>query len=108
MIRTSTSVIRKLYSRVGTILGSVTYPDFWDEAVQAVGNIRVRLRPPTPVTFTPAGDEPTYAPDRTVIIRRHHRDPHGVCIEGCTPEEFEAIEECTFQPGAGYLRSLIG
>lgn len=102
----------KLISAKGTLLGTITYPEYWEmERNSHRGSVRrayclglsfremqadvaIPLMTPTVKQF--------------VIERGHSFDyPDAVMLWGITPEEFEQMPGCSFAPGAGYLRSLV-
>lgn len=100
---------RKLYSRMGTVLGTVSYPAHWDEVI----------RNGRPVSFVadPAGRSPW---DYLEYLHANQdltfsygtlepcwRITGAVMLHGITPEQFEQVRGCSFAPGAGYLRSLL-
>jgi hypothetical protein len=97
-------VTRKLYSRKGTLLGTVTYPAHWDRTIQKHGGMSFHLTPE--LRFWALDD--AHAPEvRTGFIAQHHRDRAGVELGGVTLEEFEKSPGCSFSPSAAYLRSLM-
>lgn len=100
----------KLYSRTGTLLGTLTIPHqiahgLTDPTVRHVRFV-VRTRPPT---FAEFQREPSVEMRgvRTAIIERDWQHHDGVLLHGITLEEIERQEGFAFAPGAGYLRSLI-
>lgn len=96
---------RKLYSRKGTLLGTLTYPDRYDRVLLQNGHVRVALVKPLPLYLGDgAVTEPTI---RTAVIDFYGSQRGAVCLYGATPEEIEQFPEFSFAPGAGYLRSLV-
>jgi hypothetical protein len=99
----------KLISNRDTLLGTIVFPYEWEDLGKVYGGsfsfqlgrlIRageMEARINVPVDLRTVG-----------IVWRKHPD-HGpvVILHGITPEEFEKIPNCSFQPGAGYIRSLM-
>jgi hypothetical protein len=84
-------VCRKLYSCKGTLLGTVTYPAPWDAWVMETGGVRFCAEFQV----------------RSAAILQHWQERGAVRLEGISPAEFELLPECSFAPGAGYIRSLL-
>lgn len=94
---------RKLYSRKGTLIGSVSFPRHWDEYLREQGYFRFALRPK--LSFN---DDPSEIPDvRTGEMSLYPGERGAVVIRGVTLEEFETIPGCSFAPSAAYIRSLL-
>lgn len=100
-------MIRKLYSARGTLLGTIIYPDSWDDTLCENGCVRFSTHPR--MTFRQMLDAPPHelVTIRTAALRKSFEASGAVRLEGITLEEFEQIDGCTFMPGAGYLRSII-
>lgn len=98
---------RKLYSRKGTLLGAVSYPDEWDDAIAQGREHRFYILPARPLfnAFTATLQE-TADMQRTGCIKPSLYQRGAVEIAGITLEEFEALPRCAFFPGAAYLRSI--
>lgn len=95
---------RKLYSRKGTLLGSVSYPRHWDEYLREQNYFRFAIRPK--LSWNDA--EPSAPLDiRTGEMTLYPGERGAVMIYGVTPEEFETLPGCSFSPSAAYIRSLL-
>lgn len=99
---------RKLVSRTGTLLGTITYPADWEMSRRRYGG-RIRLAAWAPLKLSFA----EMSPDETVAVRdfgisdaHDWHFPDAVMLWGMTPEEFEKQPGCSFSPSAAYLRSL--
>ena len=100
-------MIRKLYSARVTMLGTIIYPDHWDEALCETGCVRFSAQPRMSFRQMLEAAPNELVTIRTAALRKSYEASGAVRLEGITPEEFEQIDGCTFMPGAGYLRSLL-
>lgn len=98
----------KLYDRRGVLLGTVTIPPRWSAEIKERRGFRFVLRESAtsilhvePLSYT--------ATMRTVELtetRPYNQEP-GLLLYGCSLEEFERLDGCSFSPSAAYLRSVI-
>ena len=100
-------MIRKLYSARGTMLGTIIYPDWWDEALCETGCVRFSVQPRMTFRRMLEATPDDIVTIRTAALRKSYDANGAVRLEGITPEEFERLDGCVFMPGAGYLRSLL-
>jgi hypothetical protein len=108
-------VTKKLVSRKGTLLGTITYPAEWerDRARKgadgyARGYIRLMMWEPWKAfSVAPLADTPPAVLTFSICEAWSRDYPDAVQLEGITPEQFEQQPRCSFAPGAGYLRSLM-
>ena len=100
-------VTRKLISRRGTLLGTVTIPASWAEAIDRDRLLRF-YRPPARLLTYSAETVPETIAVGILALAHHIEYPAAVILHGLTPEEFETLPGCSFAPGAAYLRSLLG
>jgi hypothetical protein len=108
-LKTTYIVTRKLYSHKGTLLGTVNYPEEWDERIQGHRGFRMHWMPATADLLRYIhDDESSKTAVRTFVIHESYHERGAVEIYGVTPEEFEQMPDCSFSPGAAYIRSLIG
>lgn len=102
----------KLISDKGTILGTVCIPARWLQEVRRHGSVRLRFESQEEYEGRYRID--TSGPYNALSVRtfalvadhRRYRNT-GVRLHGITPEEFETLPECSFAPGAAYMRSLL-
>lgn len=102
-------MVRKLVSRKGTLLGTVTFPSHWGETIEAQEGVRFHLRKPLRISDMLADASVEALIQTGVLYKAHdyiHRD--ALILDGVTLEEFEAMPGCSFSPSAAYLRSIIG
>ena len=100
-------MIRKLYSPRGTLLGTIIYPDAWDDTICEQGCIRFCIKPAMSFSAMLSRAPEELVTIRSGVLRKSCAANGAVRLDGITPEEFEQIDGCTFMPGAGYLRSII-
>lgn len=108
-------VTRKLVSRKGTLLGTITYPLEWEMIRKERGDdgrareyVRVALYAPLRFTaFDALGSEAATIETLEIFDAWSGDYPDAVQIRGVTLERFEQQPGCSFAPGAGYLRSLV-
>jgi hypothetical protein len=89
-------MIRKLYSREGVMLGTLTYPDRYDRHLLQNGNVRVALVRPLPL-YTGKG-EAVEETVRTAVIEFYGLAREAVCLYGATLEEIEQFQGFSFAP----------
>jgi hypothetical protein len=102
----------KLISDKGTILGTIWIPMGWLAKVRQQGGIRLRYesREEYEGRYRFDATAPYHAISaRTfAIVADYGRyRATGVRLQGITPEELETLPECSFAPGAAYMRSLL-
>lgn len=102
----------KLVSPRGTLLGTITLPDRWIHQLQRDRSVTFVFEPlkdrRMPWLLDSAAAPMNLCLRSGTLSRSYSRDfPDALTLQGITLEEFETIPDCTFQPGAGYLRSLV-
>jgi hypothetical protein len=97
---------RKLYSRNGTLLGTISYPEEYDLWLCERGSFTFVKDESFKVSDYFAID-PSMPDYKTITIYFYNRERGAVCLYGINPEEFEKIRDCSFAPSASYLRSVI-
>jgi len=99
---------RKLYSRAGTVLGTVTYPAELDLYIRKQRGVRVRFAAAMPGFYDPAVHiSPTVRTFELFLHSGNHAEKEGLQLQGITLEEFERQPGCSFAPSAAYLRSVV-
>lgn len=96
---------RKLYSAKGTYLGVVTYPQKWDDQLQAFGSARVRIESAPRAHDSQGGVATENA--RTFVLAHAPWEAGAVMLQGITPEQFERLPLCSFEISISYLRTLM-
>ncbi len=103
---------RKLVSDRNTLLGTITYPDWWEARRLEARDGYIRLavnRPMDRLMLYSAEAMNECAMSSFAVARAYCRDyPDAVRLYDITPEEFEKQPWCSFSPSAAYVRSLIG
>jgi hypothetical protein len=104
---------RKLVSRKGTILGTITFPDHWVPRMEEYRGSAVRFHYESPEEraslrrfLAPATGHEIHL-QRVAGIVQSWGMRDAVELLDITPEEFETMPGCSFAPGAAYMRSLI-
>ena len=105
---------RKLVSRKGTLLGTITFPDHWMERWQS-SSLRGEsvwmfaiIPPMTLRSYTDMSADLQVSFKQGGLSRAFsYQYPDALELHGVTLEEFEQVPGCSFAPGAGYLRSLL-
>jgi hypothetical protein len=100
-------MVRKLVSRKGTLLGTVTFPSHWGELIERQGGVRFALRKPLRISDMLAEASVETLMQTGALYQAHdynHRD--ALILDGVMLEEFEAMPDCSFSPSAAYLRSI--
>lgn len=96
-VRAISGVQYKLTSPTGTLLGTVTIPKRWGTHLQECQPVFFRIgRILSPTFDIKAG-----------YIVLSHAMRGAVELHGCSIEEFEQIDGCSFSPSAAYLRSVL-
>lgn len=97
---------RKLYSRKGTLLGTISYPNSWEDGFVKYGHFTFVACEFSRPYFSPS---PLHVKSsiKTATITLYSGERGAVTLYGITPEEFEKLPGCSFSPGAGYIRSLV-
>lgn len=103
VIEITTGVTYKLYSWKGTLLGSITVPDFWAKYLRETGYFRFPVHGPVR-PYGPLDDIPSI---KIGCLSASHDDRSGVVLDGISLEEFERMNGCSFSPSAAYLRSIL-
>lgn len=99
------SVTRKLVSPRGTLLGTITYPEWGERQLQQRGVWQFPFMIETPVRWYDPSQDPGIG--GMVYYCCLEKAQGGVMLSGCSLEQFETIHGCSFAPGAAYLRSLL-
>ena len=104
------SATYKLVSRKGTLLGTITIPDYEDQILRQQGGVQIAYMPCL-ATYTGISPSSPVVPEmvQVVTIHRSYCYEHHDAVEmyGVTLEEFEKMPGYSFAPSAAYLRSLI-
>lgn len=99
---------RKLYSRSGTVLGTVTYPAEWELYIRKRGGIAVRFMEARRGFYDPSAYvSPHVRTFALFLCHGSHAEREGLQLQGVTLEEFEQQPGCSFAPSAAYLRSIV-
>lgn len=105
---------RKLYSPNNTLLGTITFPAYWEQTLEKQNWVRFRIwteREARDAFAILSDDKPfsDIAPMRIGTIERRHGwlNDGGVYLHDVSLEEFERIPGCSFTPSAGYIRSIM-
>ena len=104
------SVVLKLLSPEGEVLGSIGVPSSVSKEIDQRGSVRLFL--PEPIRLTLAAKE-NINPSvlvKTAILTKHYSSNtyiEGVVLLGITLEEFEMMPEYWFTPGAAYIKAEI-
>lgn len=101
--------MRKLFSRKGTLLGTVTMPEHFEYYLKREGGFRFAIHDPLRFRsyFSEESSREAVTVKTGVVHTVDHYEKGAVCLIGISPEEWEKIPGCTFHPGAAYLRSLL-
>ncbi len=107
MITNESTTNFKLVSVKGTLLGTVTIPKHWADALKDRGEVRFATTPSIP-SWCEAGRVAPFELYQGALYVDYSSGIYGaVMLLGVSLEEFEKLEGCSFIPGAGYLRSII-
>jgi len=104
------TVTRKLVSRKGGPLGTITYPAEWEaerRLPQRRGFLRVVMWQPVGLADLEASSVEVEIDTFVIHDAFHPEHPGAVMLEGVSLEAFERQPHCSFAPGAAYLRSLV-
>ena len=97
----------KLASHKGTLLGTITVPDQVARYLDERGFAQMAL--PDQLLFYDW--EKRGAPDtlslRHATFQTSYLVRDAITLDGISLEEFEKIPNCSFAPGAAYLRSVV-
>lgn len=98
----------KLVNLRGDVLGVVSFPTEWDAAFRE-GGVRIYLPPDPPIMWSPdAAMNAVSLRVGALVAAYTERGGHAVRLVGCSIEEFEKKDGCSFSPSAYYLRTVTG
>jgi hypothetical protein len=107
-VKPEQSELVKLVSAKGEVLGTVTIPIDWLQEIRERWHYHFRFADFIKVTSYPAFNAGPTGVIKMGVLHQSHDIRGALELTGLTLEEFEQVPGCTFQPGAAYLKSLIG